>query len=89
MHHPIHILVDNNRVQVLQVQHVGVAIRTLGEGMHSISTWAGWGGGGGGGGGEPMLRSRHTFRENLSCWPDNVRQDDIISSIAFPAKVFA
>ena len=73
MHHPIHILVDNNRVQVLQVQHVGVAIRTLGEGMHS--KYMGWlvgGGGGGGGGGEPMHRSRHTFRENLSCGPDNV-----------------
>ena len=37
MYHPVHILVDHNRVQVLQVQHIGIAIGTWRE----IYAWAG------------------------------------------------
>ena len=28
MDHPVHVLVDHDRVEVLQVQHVGIAIGT-------------------------------------------------------------
>lgn len=32
MHYPVHVLVHDNRVEVLQVQDIGIAIGTLREG---------------------------------------------------------